>query len=176
MILEYLVIVLGMFLSYFLKDVNFLSLQFDVLNTGIIYPDFLLIFVIFFALNRDEFTGLWIGFFSGLLEDSTILQFSSNGADPFTSLIGLHSFAYTILGFTMGKINRMIDRDNTSTILIIVFIATLLTRLMVWLLMGMVNQFYTSYSFLSTAFYTAAIAPIWFALLGWMYRLSGGKR
>lgn len=175
MMLEYAVILLGMIVSYFLKDVNFLSLQFDILNTGVIYPDFLLIFVIYFALTRGEFSGLWIGFFSGLLEDSTILRFSDH-SDPFTSILGLHSFAYTILGFTLGKMNRLIDRENTSTILIVVFLATFATRLLVWLLMGMVNQFYSSYSFLSTALYTAIIGPIWFTLLGWVYRHSGGNR
>ncbi|MBW7858049.1 MAG: rod shape-determining protein MreD [Leptonema sp. (in: Bacteria)] len=175
MILEFLVIFLGMIVSYFLKDMNFLSLQFDVLNTGIIYPDFLLIFVVFFALQRGEFSGLWIGFFAGLLEDSTILRFSDS-TDPFTMILGLHSFAYTLLGFILGKMNRSLARENISTSIIVVFTSTLLTRLLVWLLMGIVNQFYVSYSFLSTAFYTAAISPIWFALLAWLYRVGGIKR
>lgn len=174
MLLEFAVIILGMLGSYFLKDINFLSLQFDVLNTGVIYPDFLLIFVVYFALIKGEFTGLWIGFFAGILEDSTILRFGG-GADPFTSILGLHAFAYTILGYGLGKANRMMDRDNLSTTLIVVFGATLATRFLVWLEMGIVNQFYASYSFLSTALYTAAIAPVWFALLSWLYRIGGEK-
>lgn len=172
--LESAVILLGMIGSYFLKDVNFLSLHFDILNTGVIYPDFLLIFLIYFSLIKGEFSGIWIGFFAGLLEDSTILRFVG-GPDPFTSILGLHSFAYTILGYTLGRTNRMIDRQNLSTTLIVVFAATLATRFLVWLEMGIVNQFYSSYSFLSTALYTAAISPAWFALLSWLYRIGGER-
>ena len=70
------VIAAGILVSFFLKGFNFLSLNFEKLGGSIIYPDFLLIFVIFFALRRGEFSGLWIGFFAGLLEDAGLLGYA----------------------------------------------------------------------------------------------------
>ena len=45
MFLEATVVAVGLIISSFLKGINFLSLNFEFLNTGAIYPDFLLIFV-----------------------------------------------------------------------------------------------------------------------------------
>lgn len=175
MLLEVTVITLGMILSFFLKDVNFLSLNFDFLNTGAIYPDFLLIFVIFFALRKGEFAGIWIGFFAGLLEDSTIISFSESSGE-FISVIGAHSLVYTLAGFTLGRLNRLLDRDSAASIVVLVLVSTFLIRFTVWILMGIIDTFNSSYSFLGPAFYTAAIAPIWFTLLTWVYRFDGDMR
>lgn len=167
--LEVVVIALGILVSFFLKDVNFLSLNFSFLNTGILYPDFLLMFLIFFALQRGEFSGIWIGFFSGLLEDSAILRFSENTRE-FVPIIGVYTAVYTITGFTLGKTNRLVDKDSTMPIMVLVFFSVVVVRFLVWLAMGIINEFNHSYSFLGPAFYTAIISPVWFFILGWIYR------
>lgn len=171
MLIETGVIALGMALCYFLKDIQFLSLNFNFLNTGVINPDFLLMFVIFFALFRGEFSGLWIGFFAGLLEDSANWVIGGGDAE-FSALIGIHSLIYSLSGFFLGKINRVIDRRQTLPIMVLVLAATFVVRFLTWLLQGIVEDFNSNYSLLGPAIYTALLAPIWFAVMAWVYRIA----
>lgn len=165
------VIALGMILSYFLKDIQFLSLNFDFMNTGLINPDFLLMYVIFFALYRGEFSGLWVGFFAGLLEDGANWVIGSGPAD-FTPLIGIHSLVYCLIGFAVGKMNRIVDRQQTLPIMALVGVTAFLVRFFTWTLQGIVENFNHNYSMLGVAIYTAVLAPIFFTLLGWLYRMK----
>jgi rod shape-determining protein MreD len=166
LLLEIAVIAVGLLLSHFLKGINFLSINWDI--TGVIYPDFLLIFVIFFALRRGEFSGLWIGFFAGLLEDSGILRFDF--PEPALNVIGVHAIIYTLTGFILGKLNRIIDRDSTIPIMFVVFTTTFICRFLVWFIMGILDESSASYAFFGPAVYTAILSPVWFFLLGWAYR------
>jgi len=161
----------GLLVSFFLKDINFLGLNFAVLHTGLVYPDFLLIFVVFFALHKREFSGLWIGFFAGLLEDSGIIRFSDSSGE-FLNLLGVHALVYTLVGFTLGKISRFVDKESSLPILFILFFTALVTRIAIWFLMGVVNEFNDSYPFFIPAVYTAAVSPLWFAVLSWVYKAS----
>ncbi|MCB1169770.1 MAG: rod shape-determining protein MreD [Leptospiraceae bacterium] len=171
MFLEATVVAVGLIVSYFLKGINFLSLNFDFLNTGAIYPDFLLIFVIFFSIRKGDFTGIWIGFFAGLLEDSQLLAFDE-GAREFVSIIGVHSLIYCLAGYTIGRLNKLLDRDSIASILVLVFATTFIVRICIWLLMGMIDQFSAAYPLLGPAVYTAIIAPVWFWILTTLYRLD----
>jgi len=171
MFLNLSVVAVGILVSFFLKGVNFLSLNFEFMGGGILYPDFLLIFVIFFALRRGEFSGLWIGFFAGLLEDSGLLSFSDK-TGGFVPIIGTHALVYCMTGFVLGKINRLMDKDRVPTIILIVFLTTLAERILVWILVGVIEDFNKSYSFLGPAVYTALLSPIWFFVLGWVYKLQ----
>jgi rod shape-determining protein MreD len=169
MILETIAIGVGIVISFFLKDINFLGLNIAFLNTGLVYPDFLLIFLIFFAMYRGEFAGLWIGFFTGILEDSGMIQFSSHPL-AFVNILGVHSLIYTLTGFFLGKLSRYMDRNSTLPIIAVTFVTAFVVRLMTWIVMGVVAEFNHSFSFLSPAIYTAAVSPIWFFILGWAYR------
>lgn len=164
MLLETIVVAVGILVSFFLKDVNFLALNY-------VYPDFLLMFLIYFSLRRGEFSGIWIGFFSGLLEDSSILSFSDR-VGQFAPLIGTHMFYYTLAGFTLGKLNRIIDRRSMVPVVLVVFGTTLLVRICIWLTTGILQDFNKNYSFVSVAVYSALLAPIWFWLLSWLYRYT----
>lgn len=172
MIFEIGATALGMMVSFFLKDINFLGLNFSFLNSGLIYPDFLLAFLIYFSLNKGDFSGIWIGFFAGLLEDSGLIQFADVQKE-FLPIIGVHSLIYTLTGFTLGKITRFIDREHFIPQIVLVFVATVIVRFFIWLLMGVLQDFNSSYSFFGPAVYTALFTPIWFTLLGWVYRLPG---
>ena len=164
MILEAAVIAVGIVVSFFLKDVNFLALS-------SVYPDFLLMFLIYFSLRRGEFSGIWIGFFSGLLEDSSILSFSER-VGHYVPLIGTHMFFYTLAGFTLGKLNRIIDRRSMVPIVVVVFATTLLVRITIWFSNGILQDFNKNYSFLPVAAYSAMLAPVWFWILSWLYRYT----
>ncbi|GIW23716.1 MAG: rod shape-determining protein MreD [Candidatus Sericytochromatia bacterium] len=168
MLIEIIVIFVGLIFSYFLKDINFLSLQFEFLKTGSIYPDFLLIFLIYFSLKTNEMWGIWLGFFAGLLEDSTILKFTQQNSE-YINLIGIHTLIYPILGFILGKINRYLDIDNIRTIVFVTFLCSLTSRLIIWFIMGIVDEFYQSYAFIAPSIYTSILAPVWFFFLKWIY-------
>jgi rod shape-determining protein MreD len=168
MMIEIFVVFLGLIFSYFLKDINFLSLQFDFLKSGSVYPDFLLIFLIYFSLKTNEMWGIWLGFFAGLLEDSTILQFSPKN-NEYIHLIGIHTLIYPIMGFILGKINRYLDINNIRTIIFVTFGCSFITRFLIWILMGIIDKFYQSYSFIAPSIYTSILAPVWFFFLKWIY-------
>lgn len=172
MIFEAGAIALGILISFFLKDINFLGINLSFLNSGLIYPDFLLVFLIYFSLNKGEFSGIWIGFFAGLMEDSGLLQFADIQRE-FLPIIGVHSLVYTITGFSLGKLTRFIDRDHAIPQMVLVLITTVIVRFFIWLIMGVLQDFNSSYSFFGPAVYTALFTPIWFTLLSWIYRLPG---
>jgi rod shape-determining protein MreD len=172
MFLEAGALAFGILISFFLKDINFLGLNFGFIGTGIIYPDFLLLFLIFFALHKREFSGIWIGFFAGILEDSGLLSFSQSQHE-FLPIIGVHALIYTIAGFITGKISRFIDKTHIIPQMVVVFTAIVIIRILVWLLMGIIDQFNNTYSFFWPAFYTALLTPIWFVMLKWLYQVHG---
>ncbi|MBI3394716.1 MAG: rod shape-determining protein MreD [Spirochaetia bacterium] len=174
MFLEFLVVAIGLVVSFFLKGFRFLSLNFSFMGSGLIFPDFLLIFVIFFALRRGEFAGLWIGFFAGILEDSGIRQYL-DVAGEFVPLIGVHSLVYTMAGFILGKMNRVIDKDRVAPIMAIVLGTSIVVRFLVWLFMGWLEDFNKSYSFVGPAVYTALVSPMWFWLLSWLYKIESSE-
>lgn len=163
MILEIAAIVTGMLVSFFLKDINFLSLNY-------VYPDFLIIFIIYFALRRNVLSGIWIGFFSGLLEDSAVLVFSHK-AGEYLNIMGVHMFFYTLMGYIFGKLNRFIDSNSFLPVGAAVFAAALSVRFSIWLTTGIMSEFNKNFMFILPAIYTALMAPIWFWILGWLYRL-----
>ncbi|MCB1171938.1 MAG: rod shape-determining protein MreD [Leptospiraceae bacterium] len=174
MMLELLVIALGMGVSYFLNDVKLLSLNFEFMNTGEIAPDFLLILVIFFALYRGEFSGLWIGFFAGLLEDGIVWYILPETGEV-VPLIGIHTLIYSLTAFAIGKSNHYFDQYNSAPIVVLVLVVTLLVRLSVWTLHGLLTEFNATYSIIGPAIYTGLFSPIWFALLAWVYRIHQGE-
>ena len=171
MILELGLIALGVIGSFFLKDINFLGLNLDFLNSGLIYPDFLLIFIIFIALNKGSFAGIWIGFFAGLLEDSRLLSFSGSTGD-FINIIGVHASVYSVAGFILGNLSRFLDKSSMLPQTAIVFVTTFLVQFLVWSIVGLLDDFNRAHSYFGQAVYNSVITPVWFSLLGWLYRFQ----
>lgn len=161
-------IAFGLLVSFFLKDINFLGLNFEFISTGVVYPDFLMIFVIFFSLHKGEFSGLWIGFFAGLLEDSGLLSFVGG---EFIPIIGVHALIYTSTGFFIGSIQKYLDKDHAIPQMLLVFAIIIVIRILTWVMIGILESFNMNYPIVGPALYTALLTPIWFTLLGWLYRL-----
>jgi rod shape-determining protein MreD len=165
MIVEKLVIAVGILFSHFLNGSTIFELG------GSYKPDFMMIFVIFFALRKGPLYGLWIGFFSGLLTDSGLG--GETGADQVVYYkIGLHSMSYSIIGYIMGKFTRSAYNENYLSITIYTFIFTLVSRFFTYLLFILFFHPNDSYSFFGTALYTALLSPIFFFLLTWIYQLN----
>ncbi|MCB1324742.1 MAG: rod shape-determining protein MreD [Spirochaetales bacterium] len=173
MFLEISVVTLGMMVSYFLTEIQLLKLNFDFLDTGVVHPDFLLIFLIFFALYRGELVGIWVGFFAGLLMDGTLWRISEGG--NYVSVIGVHASIYSLAGFILGKMNRIFDRYRLAPLFVLVLGTGIVVRFLAWTMAGIFLEFNRSHAIVVPALYTAVLAPIWFALLSWVYRIQPGE-
>ncbi len=176
MFLQFGAIFTGLIISYFLKDFQFLSLELHFLSKGVVFPDFLLIFVIYFALNRSELSGIWVGFFAGMLEDSANWIFNphsgmnANDGGGYIAIIGIHALVYTLMGFLVARLKTIYENKQVVVTIVFSFFTVLLARFFTWTLHGFVDNFNLNYPIVGPAFYTALITPFWFTILGWLYR------
>ena len=166
MLIEGFIIAIGMLIAHFLDGSEIFK---SVLQLDGIYPDFLLAFIIFFSLRRGEFSGIWLGFFGGVLEDADPLGFAENIGG---AVVGLHMLIYTITGYTLGRLNRIVDRDSMLPIAGMVLVTTILVRFFIWMMYGVVRDFNYNYGIFGTAVYTAFFSPIWFYALGFVYKFT----
>lgn len=165
MILEKLFIVIGVLLAHFLNGSNIFELG------NAVRPDFMIIFVLFFALRKGALVGLWLGFFGGLLTDTAL----GGEINPDSSLyykVGLHSFSYAIVAYIVGKLTRNAYTENYISIMIYVFGFTLLSRLITYLLFLLFFHTNSNYSFIYVSIYNAVIGPMLFFVFTWIYRLE----
>ena len=110
MILERIVIGVGILLAHILNGTNL----FDI-GTAI-KPDFMILFVIFFALRKGGMSGLWIGFIGGLLTDAALGGEEGLGGKVYYK-IGIHSLSFSIIGYLLGKFGRISYNENFVSML-----------------------------------------------------------
>jgi rod shape-determining protein MreD len=165
MILEKLIVGFGILLAHFLNGSNAFELG------GSFKPDFMMILVIFFALRRGGLYGLWVGFFAGLLTDSGLGGVTGEDQVVYYK-IGLHSFAYSIMGYAVGKFTRNAYNENYLSITIYTFVFTLISRIIIYFIFGFFFHENANYSFISTSVYNALIGPAFFFVLTWIYRME----
>lgn len=165
MIIEKFAIAVGVIVVHFLNGSNL----FDIGND--IKPDFMFLLVMFFALKRGGLTGLWIGFFGGLLTDSS-LGAEIGIAGKYYYKIGIHALAYSIIGYLVGKFGRNLYNENFLSVSVSIFVLTLIVRVFSYLVFLFFFHPNKSYSFISTSLYNAIIAPMIFFALSWAYRLE----
>ncbi|PJZ68631.1 rod shape-determining protein MreD [Leptospira perolatii] len=163
MILEYVVIGAGLFIAHFLNGTN----SFETFGTK---PDFMVLFVLFFALRKGALAGVWVGFFGGLLSDSGLG--GEIVGNVVTYKIGLHSLTFCLMGFLVGKFARSAYHENYLSITLYSVIITFVTRVATYLLFSLFFHENLSYSLFGTSIYNAIIAPLFFYLLGKLYRLE----
>lgn len=165
MILEKVFIIIGMLLAHFLNGSNLFELG------NAIRPDFMVIFVIFFAFRKGAMYGLWLGFCGGLLTD-TSLGGEIGPDDAIYYKIGLHSLSYSLIGYIIGKVTRNAYTENYISITIYVFGFTLFSRILTYLLFWMFFHSNHSYSFFYVSLYNAFIGPALFFFFTWAFRLD----
>ncbi|GBF38761.1 rod shape-determining protein MreD [Leptospira hartskeerlii] len=163
MILEYIVIGAGILISHFLNGTNLFEIS------GF-KPDFMVIFVLFFALRRGTMAGIWIGFFGGLLSDSGLG--GEIVGNVVTYKIGLHSLTFCIMGYIVGKFARPAYHENQISIMLYSLVVTLISRIASYFLFSLFFHENLNYSIISTSIFNGAIAPIFFWVLGKLYRLE----
>lgn len=89
-------------------------------NLWLFYPNFILIFVVYVALNTGAMKGQLTGFFYGLTWD--ILS---------TDIFGVRALSFTIAGFIAGKFNKNFNKNQPLTQIIVTAIGLIVTQLTV---------------------------------------------
>lgn len=114
------------FILLFLFYITILTLQFVLPKYMIystVYPNFILIYVVYVALNRGAMKGQLTGFFYGLSWD--ILA---------TDVFGARTLTLTLAGYIAGKFNKNLNKDQIATQVIIMLICLIITHLSLVLL------------------------------------------
>lgn len=122
-------------------------------------PDFLLIISLYISVNNGKTFGVSTGFLSGLF-----LDFLS--ASPF----GLHCLLRTLIGYSAGSFNKILNMSGFFIPLFIGFLATLLKAFIVFVISVFFQDSVVPYSLLSKAFLfelaaNSVLTPIIFRFL-----------
>lgn len=165
MILEKFMILLGIVLAHILNGSNLFDFGPEI------KPDFMALFVIFFALRRGEMSGLWIGFIGGLLSDAGLGGEQGIGGKVYYK-IGVHAFSFSLLGYLLGKFGRSIYNENYVSITVYAFVMTFLMRLVTYFVFASFFYSNQNYSYMICSIYNAVLAPVTFFALTWAYRLD----
>ncbi len=135
--------------------------SFDSIRIGGVKPDLLFILVIYMGYSFGSFYGQISGFISGLLHDSV-----SN------SPLGLLTFPKLALGFIAGMIGRSVIKNNVISILLLLFLASLIKGVITLFLSYTFHQTMISSIItiiLPESFYNAILAPPLFFLYDKIY-------
>lgn len=127
-------------------------------------PDFVLLFLIFFAHQVGSFPGMLIGFIAGIILDSL-------GISP----LGFHSFLYTLIGYLFGATRGKVFVDGIAMPLLLAFVSSLIVFILSFLLIvvflpGRLGDLF-SIEFLLQVGSHVILAPFIFGILR-LFRLS----
>lgn len=92
------------FITAFLLVIIMFLLQtsvFSQLSYGRVVPNLLIFLVSVYGLMRGEYSGIFIGFFSGLLQDIF-----------FMDVIGFYAMIYMMIGYFNGRLNTYYIRQD----------------------------------------------------------------
>ncbi|MCB1145391.1 MAG: rod shape-determining protein MreD [Leptospiraceae bacterium] len=165
MILERIIILISIVVSYFLQT------SVDFFRLGEIKPDFILILTIYFALQRGSFAGLWVGFLGGLLQDINLGGIAAIQSDATSYYIGTHALPKTLIGYFVGKASREIHRDGIIVIFFVHLVAGILKGLVTFFEVAMFHSSVSAEAIativIPEAVYTAILSIFWFRILSW---------
>ncbi len=104
----------------FLIILQFVLPKYMPFNLWMFYPNFILIFVVYIALNKGAMRGQITGFFYGLTWD--ILA---------TDIFGVRALSFTIAGYLAGNFNKKFDKNQPLTQIIVTVIGLIVTQFVV---------------------------------------------
>jgi rod shape-determining protein MreD len=85
------------------------------INVYGIFPNFILIAVVYLGLSKGKLSGETMGFFLGLTWDA----FS-------TDVFGVRAIMFAIIGYFAGMMNKSFDKDQIFTQIVVVFLASII--------------------------------------------------
>jgi rod shape-determining protein MreD len=152
MILTYVIIAVMVLLSILIQG----HPSFDVIRIAGVKPDLIFIIVVYTGYSFGSFSGQVTGFVSGLFHDAV-----SNSPYGFLALPKL------LIGFIVGMIGRSVLKSNVPTIILLIFISTLLKGIITLFLSYIFTQGMLSsiiHIIIPESFYNALLAPPLFFL------------
>lgn len=87
-------------------------------NIWIIYPNFILMFIVYTALNKGIMKGQIVGFVYGLTWD--ILS---------TDIFGVRALSFTIAGYLAGNFNKKLNKKQPITQITLMIVGLVITQL-----------------------------------------------
>lgn len=135
---------------------------FKWLAFGGIVPNLLIVLTASFGFMRGEKTGLFMGFFCGLLCDIF-----------FGSVLGFNAMVYMYIGYANGKFNRIFYPDDIKLplglILVSDFVYGFLYYMIFFLMRGRFQiSYYLVHIILPEAVYTILVTLILYPLILWL--------
>ena len=144
----------------------FIILQFVIpkympFDIWIIYPNFILMFILYTALNKGIMKGQLTGFFYGLTWD--VLS---------TDIFGVRTLSFTIAGYLAGSFNKKLNKNQPLTQIIVMAIGLIITHLIlnvVYLILPesetvFVQSFELSYLMIFNIIVNIVLAPLIFKI------------
>lgn len=158
MIIKYIIIAVLVLLSLLVQG----HPSFDVIRIAGVKPDLIFIVVVYTGYSFGSFDGQITGFISGLFHDAI-----SNSPYGFLALPKL------VIGFVVGLIGRSVLKSNIPTIILLIFISSLLKGIITLFL----SYIFTKGMLISIidviipeSFYNALLAPPLFFLFDKIFR------
>ena len=127
-----------------------------------IYPNLILIGLLYYGSSRQQLYGQLMGLALGLIVD-----FLSEAP------LGFSAFQYTLIGFLIGTIKEKVYSDSILTPLFITVIALVIKELIAFVLVIIFRQIQSQTAISASALflhmlYTLLLIPIIFAILGFI--------
>jgi rod shape-determining protein MreD len=146
----------------------FCLLQFSLgkyINICGIFPNFILILIVYLGLSKGAMSAQLAGFLFGLVWDA----FS-------TDIFGARAVIFTIIGYFLGRLAKKFDRDKVYTQFVIVFLAGIAYLLGIGFIYYIAyrgsscNYNFTSFNLTGAAesIVTALVAPVVFYILDYV--------
>ena len=111
-------IIIAIIIYLALIIIQFVIPKYMPFNIWMVYPNFILMFVIYTALNKGIMKGQTIGFLYGLTWD--ILS---------TDIFGIRALSFTIAGYLAGSFNKKLNKNQPLTQIIVMAIGLMVTQL-----------------------------------------------
>lgn len=154
---RFIISVLLIIICFLLQTTVFKGLAF-----GGIVPNLMIVLTASFGFMRGEKTGLFMGFFCGLLCDIF-----------FGSVLGLNAMVYMYIGYANGKFNRIFYPDDIKLplglILVSDFVYGFLYYIILFLMRGRFQiSYYIVHIILPEAVYTILVTLLLYPLILWL--------
>jgi rod shape-determining protein MreD len=115
-----------------------------------------------FGFMRGEKSGLWFGFFCGLLTDVF-----------FGSVIGLYAMIYMYIGYANGKFNRIFYPEDIKLPLVLILVSDLSYGMLCYVLLFLMRgrfhfQYYLIHIMIPEMVYTIVVTLLLYPFVLWI--------
>lgn len=166
MILERIIIVAAVLISYFIQT------SVDFFKLGDIKPDFLLLLVIYYSVHKGSFAGVWVGFLAGILQDVNMGVIQDIDTLEQSYYIGMNIIPKTLVGYFVGKVASSMRKESFLSWAVMVFVFSLIKSFLVFILTLLFYGNVEAETIVTVIFpesvYNGALSVVWVRLLYWL--------